>query len=270
MFTLLEQKYGEEAGAKDGGFVFQAIISHSVKWEIKDGEAVIDLKKINCRLHQVDVFPDMKFKEGSAISTYVVLSEVNILKRKFELASDAIKKRISPEYAEAAKNTEFTATLKKEINTKYFKGTYFEVELATNKIVLREVSTSGINTGSPKITMKISTGMVDTLDGHPVSSWDSFSLKVDGSRSLKIDNSSQELISSIKERDNVENSDDLIFRTLIPSLILEFRGGSVAIDTYTNRSTQAAIGSIVDYDNLFSVEDATKTGAAKPVTGINK
>ena len=112
--------------------------------------------------------------------------------------------------------------------------------------------------------------MVDTLDGQPVSSWDNFSLKVDGSKSLKIDNSSPEPISSIKERDNVENIDDMIFRTIIPSLILEFRGDSVSIDTYTNRSTQVALGTIVDYDNLFSVEDVTKTGTPKPVTGINK
>ena len=94
----LFEKYGDEASAKDGGFVFQAIISHDVKWEIVNGETKIDPKKINSTLHQVDVFPDIKLSEGSALSTYVMLSEVNILKRKFELASEALKKRIRPEY----------------------------------------------------------------------------------------------------------------------------------------------------------------------------
>ena len=44
--SKLFEKYGDEASAKDGGFVFQAIVSHEVKWEIEDGETKIDPKKI--------------------------------------------------------------------------------------------------------------------------------------------------------------------------------------------------------------------------------
>jgi len=257
--SKLFEKYGDEASAKDGGFVFQAIVSHEVKWEIEDGETKIDPKKINCTLHQVDLFPDMKFKNGHATSTYVILSEVNILKRKFELASEALKKKLRPEYAQEVIQLSGNAGQGKikELNQKYFKNTYFEATLSTNKIVLREVSTSGLNSGSPKITLKVSTGMVDTLDGNPVESWNSFSLKVDGTTPLLITNTSPEPISAIKERDAIENVDDLIFRTIIPSLILEFAGDSVAIDTYSNRSAQVSAGIILDYDDLFNITDTT-------------
>lgn len=256
--TTLFEKYGDEASAKDGGFVFQAIVSHEIKWEIENGETRIDPKKINGFLHQVDVFPDIKFTDGTALSTYVILSEVNILKRKFEIASEAIKKRIKPEYA-----SEFSgevASLKlKELNEKHFKNTYYEATLKTDHIVLREVSTSGLDSGRPKITLKLSTGMVDTLDGQPTGTWDRFSLTVDGSATLSIAGIGEDSLSTIKERDNVENVDDPIFRTIVPSLILEFKGDAVSIDTYSNRSTQVAFGATIDYDNLFNVEDTTKT-----------
>lgn len=262
MYKLLENRYGDEASAKDGGFVFQAIISHEVKWEIVDGEVKIDPKKINCMLHQVDVFPDIKFTKGAATSTYVILSEVNILKRKFEMASEAVKKRINPEYrqeVETLAQAGETSLKKQELNQKYFKNTYFEASLTTDHIVLREVSSSGIDTGSPRITLKLSTGMVDTLDNAPINSWDSFVLNVDGTKSLKITNSGEDQISTIQELDVVENVNDLIFRTIIPSLVLEFKGDSVAIDSFTNRSARVASTVSTDYDNLFNVEDRTKT-----------
>lgn len=267
--TKLFEKYGDEASAKDGGFVFQAIVSHDVRWEIDNGETKIDPKKINCVLHQVDIFPDMKFKEGYATSSYVVLSEVNILKRKFELASEALKKRIKPEYGVdllnlASAGTGISAVKIKELNEKYFKNTYFEASLTTDHIVLREVSTSGLNSGRPQITLKLSTGMVDTLDGQPTGTWDKFKVTVDGTTSISLDNSGDEPISRIKERDDIENIEDIIFRTIVPSLILEFIGESVAIDTYSHRSTMVSAGAAVDYDNLFTIEDTTKEAEAKP------
>lgn len=266
MHKLLENKYGDEASAKDGGFVFQAIISHEVKWEIVDGEVRIDPKKINAMLHQVDIFPDIKFTKGSATSTYVILSEVNILKRKFEMASEAIKKRINPEYrqeSEALVQTGETSLKRRELNQKYFNKTYFEASLTTDHIVLREVSSSGIDSGSPRITLKLSTGMVDTLDNKPINSWDSFVLNVDGTKSLKITNSGEDPISAIQEVDVVENVNDLIFRTIIPSLILEFKGDSVAIDSFSNRSAGIATTIKPDYDNLFDVGDRTKKTSAE-------
>jgi hypothetical protein len=255
----LFENTGEGASAKDGGFVFQAVISHSIKWEIINGEAKIDPKKMFGTLHQVDLFPDMKFNGGDATLTYVILSEVNLLKRKFDLASEAIKKRIKPDYAEAIKPLDSEAsTLKRnELNAQYFANTYYEVELSTNRIVLREVSTSGIDSGSAQVTLKVSTGLVDTLDGKPIKSWDNFQIKVDGSSRLVITNQ-VEPISSIKEYDQVEKIEDPIFRTIVPSLVLDFKGERVAIDRYTQRSADVAAYAMVDLDKLFVIEDESK------------
>lgn len=253
MYTLLEQV--GEASAKDGGFVFQAIVSHVVKWDIVGGETRIDPKKILATLHQVDLFPDMKFLDGTATLTYVVLSEVNLLKRKFELASEALKKRIKPEYAEevAKIGREMTAAKKKEIDLKHFNRTYYEASILTDRVVLREVSSSGLDSGRAKITLKISTGMVDTLDGAPTKSWEAFKIAVDGSSSMVITNS-EEPILSIKEYDPVEKVEDPIFQTIVPSLILDFKGNAVSIDNYSNRSSQAAAYALVDYDRLFVID----------------
>lgn len=268
----LFEKYRDEASAKDGGFVFQAIVSHDVKWEIVNGETKIDPKKINCTLHQVDIFPDTRLTEGSALSTYVILSEVNILKRKFDLASEALKKRISPGYKQeidAIKASGGTAQQIQEINAKHFQNTYYEATLLTDHLVLREVSTSGLDSGSPRITLKISTGMVDTLDAKPTKTWDAFTIKIDGSASKSITNSTEK-IATIQEFDEIEKVNDVVFRTILPSLLLEFKGDRVAIDTLSNRSSQTAVGTEVDYENLFNLEDPTKTSQKTTQTTINK
>lgn len=254
------EAYGDEVSSKDGGFVFQAILSHLVKWEIVNGETRIDPKRINSVLHQIDVFPDIKLNEGSALLTYIVLSEINLLRRKFELASEAIKKRLKPEYgAEIRQSSKIgiTSQLKNKLNEKYFKGTYYEVNLTTDHLVLREVSTSGIDSGSPKISLKVSTSMVDTLDGRPIQTWEKFKVQIDGSQSLTLP-STEERISNIKEYDEVEKNEDQVFQTILPSLVLEFKGDRVSIDTYSNRSSLIAVGSEVNYDSLFNLEDETK------------
>lgn len=261
-----EAKYNDEISAKDGGFVFQAIVSHEIKWDIENGETKIDLAKINSFLHQVDIFPDMKFKEATATSTYVILSEVNILKRKFEMASEAIKKRISPEYAEQiAKYAEESQRLT-ELNKTYFSNTYYEATLRTNKIVLREVSSSGLNTGKPSITLKLSTGMVDTLDGKPTPSWDAISVEVKGSVDLKM-GGTDENIAEIQERDRIENVSESIFRTIVPSLILDAIGESVAIDAFSNRSAQIALDANIDYEGIFDVGEKGARISTKELTG---
>jgi hypothetical protein len=266
----LSEAYSSEVSAKDGGFIFQAVISHSVKWKIVNGETVIDPKDISCVLHRVDLFPDLKFTEGSATLTYVVLSEVNILKRKFELASESIKKKISPEYeAESSSVQDGTRFNRTDANKKHFANTYFEVVLSTKNLVLREVSTSGLDGGKPTVTLKVSTGMVDTLDGAQVPTWENFSISVDGSKSMKIENSQEEPLSSIYEFDEVENSQDRVFVTVIPTLILEFRGEAVAIDAFSNRSSQLAVGPSTDYTRLFKVDDPTEDEVEK-VDSIDK
>ena len=258
MSLLVEQ--ADESGAKDGGFVFQATVSHEVNWEIVNGESRIDPKRINSRLHRVDVFPDMKFTEGWATSTYVVLSEVDLLTRKFKLASEAVKKRISPEYRKQLEGLGKNASSSKlaELTALHFNNTYFEVSAIADHIVLREVSSSSIDSGVAKLTLKISTGLVDTLDGKSIKSWDNFKIKIDGSRSMVIRNDS-EPIASIKEWDPVEKIEDSVFQTIMPSVILEFKGDKVPIDTYSNRSSGILVNSIVDYQNMFDVSDKPST-----------
>lgn len=257
--NVLHENYKGDISAKDGGFIFQAIVSHEVKWSIRNGKTQIDPSWVYCFLHQVDVFPDIKLSAGTASLTYVTLSEINLLKRKFELASEAIKKRVYPAYAEELlKFDKGTSSEDREkLDEKYFKNTYYEVVLKTNRLVLREVSTSSLDSGTPRITLKISTSMVDSLDGKPAPTWENFTIDIDGSANFRITNK-DESISMIKEYDPIERTDDQVFGTILPSLILDFKGDAVSIDTYSNRSTVSALYVNTDYDNLFSIEDRSK------------
>jgi hypothetical protein len=353
MNKVFEKAYSDEISSKDGGFIFQAILNYDLTWSIVDGETALDQKNIQGWLKQVDVFPDMRFDEGHATLTYVILSEVNLLKRKFELASEAIKRLLNPDYAremdglpgeqkpeeelpkpietdltdddwnnllpqgpsdplglpepqkrleqgqkqlgpgqkqlgpgqkalpepqkqlppstsesrvnEVLFTTKLTSAQIKAINDKYFKNTRYEVRFTVNRMVLREVSTSGLDTGAPNVTLKLSTGMVDTLDGKAINSWDGFKVKVTGKntlfndQSLTIDNSTDPKISEILVYDPIENVNELIFRTILPSLVLEFKGDRVQIDNYSNRSSQVSIRSNIDFDNLFNIEEAPQS-----------
>jgi hypothetical protein len=360
MNKVFEKAYSDEISSKDGGFIFQAILNYDLTWSIIDGETALDQKNIQGWLKQVDAFPDMKFDEGHATLTYIILSEVNLLKRKFELASEAIKRLLNPDYAkemdglpgeqapeeelpkpvetdltdddwnnllpsgpdaplglpspqkqlgqgqkqlgqgqkqlgagqkqlgqgqamlpapqkqlppatsesrldEVLFTTKLTSAQIKAINDKYFKNTRYEVRFTVDRMVLREVSTSGLDTGSPNVTLKLSTGMVDTLDGKAINSWDGFKVKVTGKntlfndQSLTIDNQTDPKISEILVYDPIENINELIFRTILPSLVLEFKGDRVQIDNYSNRSSQVSIRSNIDFDNLFNIEEAPQS-----------
>lgn len=348
MDKVFEKAYSDEISSKDGGFIFQAILNYDLSWSIIDGETALDQKNIQGWLKQVDVFPDMRFDEGHATLTYVILSEVNLLKRKFELASEAIKRLLNPDYAremdglpgeqapeeelpkpvesdltepnlelppgppaplglpepqkrleqgqkqlgpgqkmlgpgqkalpepqkqlppptsesrvnEVLFTTKLTSAQIKAINDKYFKNTRYDVRFTVNRMVLREVSTSGLDTGAPNVTLKLSTGMVDTLDGQAINSWNGFKVRVTGKntlfndQSLTIDNTTDPKISEILVYDPIENVNELIFRTILPSLVLEFKGDRVQIDNYSNRSSQISIRSNIDFDNLFNIEEA--------------
>ena len=360
MNKVFEKAYSDEISSKDGGFIFQAILNYDLTWSIIDGETALDQKNIQGWLKQVDVFPDMKFDEGHATLTYIILSEVNLLKRKFELASEAIKRLLNPDYAkemdglpgeqqpdeelpkpvetdltdddwanllpagpdaplglpqaqkqlgqgqlqlgqgqkqlgagqkmlgqgqkalpapqkqlpaptsesrldEVLFTTKLTSAQIKAINDKYFKNTRYEVRFTVNRMVLREVSTSGLDTGSPTVTLKLSTGMVDTLDGNAINSWDGFNVNVTGkntlfnNQSLTINNQTDPKISEILVYDPIENVNELIFRTILPSLVIDFKGDRVQIDNYSNRSSQVSIRSNIDFDNLFNIEDTLKS-----------
>jgi hypothetical protein len=337
------EAYSDESSLKDGGFIFQAILNYRLTWSIIDGRAAINQDDIYGWLKQVDVFPDMQFDEGHATLTYVILSEVNLLKRKFELASEAIKRLINSDYAremngeittaqedvplpitgdteplglpepkeqkllgqgqdllpepakglpepakglpepqkrlpapatsestinEVVYTTNLTSEQIRVINDKYFKGTKYDVVLTADNVVLREVSTSGLDSGAPNVTLKLSTGMVNTLDGKAINSWDNFKLVVRGGDDiLVVDNKSEPKISEILVYDHIDNANELIFRTIIPSLILEFKGDRVKIDNYSNRSTQVSIRSTIDFDNLFNIDEAPKSEIEEPEEG---
>jgi hypothetical protein len=360
MNRIFEASYSDEAKLRDGGFIFQAILSYDLYWVIEDGETVFDQKDVSARLHQVDAFPDMKFQEGYATLAYVILSEVTLLKRKLDLATEEIKKRISPEYAaafeivqekgpdadveslelpepkkqlglpepqkslgkgqdqldkgqetldkgqdmlnagqgqlnkgqdllnkgqeqlppgqkslpepkpvaESLKTPALTAAQMKALNDKYFKGTRFGVRFTTKRTVLREVSTSGQDSGRPSVTLKLSTGMVNTLDGKEINSWEGFSVAVSGGflNNFIIDESSEPPISKIMVYDQVDNVTEQIFKTILPSLTLEFSGDRVQIDTYSNRSSQVAVRSAINFDTLFE-PDLKKTPIEEPIEG---
>lgn len=263
---LVEQTE-EDRGSRDGGFVFQVIVSHFITWSIVDGKTRIEPKNIYSTLHRLDLFPDVEFKSGSATATYVTLSEVNILRRKFDMASEAIKKRISKEYAAEMAKIGHKASLgeKNTVNSKFFQGKTMTVKFNIDKIVLREVSSSTLDSGLARMTLKVSTGMMDTLDGNHVKSWDKFNISVSGDASLSITND-VEPISSIREYDDIEKAEDMIFQTIVPSIVLELKGDKVAIDTYSNRSTQNAAYSMIDHDSLFKADKAyVPTGSSSEV-----
>jgi hypothetical protein len=281
MDKIFEVSYSDDSGAKDGGFIFQAILNYDIAWSIVDGNLIFNQDNIQGWLKQVDIFPDMRFTEGHATLTYVTLSEVNTLKRKFELANEAIKRLINPEYAKEMEGestspdetnevpkpvdgkinevlyiSKLTASQLNSVNEKYFKGTSYNIRLIANGIVLREVSTSGMDSGQPSVTLKLSTGMVDTLDGKAINSWENFKVSVAGNgQSLILDNKTTPKLSEIIVYDSIDGLNEVIFKTIVPSLILEFRGDRVKIDTFSNSSSQIAVRSNIDFDNLFNVDE---------------
>ena len=380
----------DDAAIKDGGFVFQAILSYDMRWSIVDGEAKYDQRWVEGKLHQVDIYPDLKFMEGHATLNYVILSEVNLFKRKLDLATEYIKMAFSKAYADEMNgivaatpdqtngpitggipdvvepdpddlaNIDFTDALnktnqqtsaqvgdngeiggttaagelgkgqaqlgenvnesnlpatttaaglpatttaaglpatttdasipaatdepenkesepvkvettppankipltveqKKAINDKYFRNTNIKITFKADRIVLREISTSSVESNTPTCTLKLSTGMVDTLDGQSINSWDNFKVYASGGLfdGMTIDNKTEPPISKAVMYDPVDNLNDLIFMTLLPSLLLEFKGDSVKIDTYSNRSAQVGFKAEIDFDGIFKEQEAS-------------
>ena len=387
MHKLFENSYDDASEIKDGGFVFQAILSYDMRWSIVDGEAKYDQRWVEGKLHQVDVYPDLKFMDGYATLNYVVLSEVNLFKRKLDLATEYIKMAFSKGYADEINgiastqkdpigggipeivppeddelaNIDFTEALRKAeeaknknkpsedstvageigqgqkqialpgakneadssnlpattggpqqlattggpqqlvttdgesqnteetaeeeenppvvqenpspepvnvpptseerkaINDKYFKGTTIQIRFEAKRVVLREISTSSVDSGRPTCTLKLSTGMVDTLDGQPINSWNGFKIYASGAPfdGMVIDNETVPPISKAMMYDPIDNANDLIFRTLLPSLYLEFSGDSAKIDTYNNRSAQVGFKTEIDFDEIFKEKGST-------------
>lgn len=267
MYNEIYEGYFEETSAKDGGVVFQAILSHDISWKIKDGNTVFDQNNIKSRLHTVEVFPDLNYKSGEASSVYYVLSEVNILKRKFDLASKAIKRIISPEYSAELKTN---AGNEVELTHKYFEGTEFDVRFTTDRIALREVSSSGIDSGVPSIVMKVSTGLADQVAGKPVKSWESFNVNIKGNGlNQDINMASNPQISKIMEYDQIENKWDQVFQTILPSVSISFAGDKVDIETFSRRSTNLSSQSTANIENIFLRREELQSDESSDEDQIN-
>lgn len=243
----INENYLENTSAKDGGVIFQAKLSHKISWNIVNGETQFDQSNIHTRLHELEVFPDLNYKSGEASSVYYVLSEVNILKRKFDMASRSIKRLISASYsAEYDKDPGKDA----ELNQRYFDGTNIAVTLSTDRIALREVSTSGIDTGNPHIVLKVSTGLADNVDGNKLDPWSKFNIEIEGAPSDVVKSINSQ-INKIREYDHIENRWDIIFQTIIPSINIKLSGERVDIETFSSRSNNITNSMNMDVKTIF-------------------
>ena len=175
----------ENVSAKDGGVIFQVILSHDISWNIVDGITKFEQYTVDTKIHEIDVFPDLNFKKATATSTYYILSEAVLLKQKLDLLTEFIKKQLVKDYdleissMSSGIDQNITDTIIKESTEKYFEKTSFKVNITTNRLVFRGVASS-LDSGSPKIVLKASTHMVDTLENQTVNNWNNVRLNVSG------------------------------------------------------------------------------------------
>lgn len=224
----------ENVSAKDGGVIFQVILSHDITWNIVDGITKFEQYTVNTNIHEIDVFPDLNFKKASATSTYYILSEAVLLKQKLDLLTEFIKKQLVKDYdleiasMSSGREKNVTDTIIKQTTEKYFEKTSFKVNINTNRLVFRGVASS-LDAGSPKIVLKASTHMVDTLENKTINNWNNVNLIVSGNgANLKLDSSSPINIANIQGYDRVDNKmENSLIELLLPSLILKFTGDTV-------------------------------------------
>jgi hypothetical protein len=224
----------ENVSAKDGGVIFQVILSHDISWNIVDGITKFEQYSVNATIHEIDVFPDLNFKKAQATSTYYILSEAVLLKQKLDLLTEYVKKQLVKDYEEqlmsqASNRVEnVTDIIIKEATEKYFEGTNFKINIKTNRIVFRGVASS-LDSGSPKIVLKASTHMVDTLEGQTIDNWNAVNMTVTGNgANLTISQNSTPKISELAEYDRVDNKfEPSLVELILPSLILKFTGDAV-------------------------------------------
>lgn len=237
----------ENVSARDGGVIFQVILSHDISWSISEGQTKFEQYKVNTTIHEIDVFPDLNFKKGSATSTYYILSEAVLLKQKLDLLTEFIKKQLVKDYEDEVlsmasnRYENITDLIIKESTEKYFKGTNFKVNIKTNRLVFRGVASS-LDSGSPKIVLKASTHMVDTLENQTIDNWGNVNLNVSGNgANLTITQGSNIRISEIREYDRVENKfENSLVELILPSLILKFTGDPVETEKIWSGDEEAS------------------------------
>lgn len=224
----------ENVSAKDGGVIFQVILSHELSWKITDGQTKFEQYKVNTTIHEIDVFPDLNFKKGDATSTYYILSEAVLLKQKLDLITEFTKKRLVKDYGDEllskanGVDENITDLIVKESTEKYFTGTNFEVKINTNRIVFRGVASS-LDSGSPKIVLKASTHMVDTLENQTINNWENVNMSVLGNgANMTINQNSDVKISEVSEYDRADGKiESSLIELILPSLILKFTGDTI-------------------------------------------
>lgn len=224
----------EEVSAKDGGIVFQAILSHDMTWKIIDGRASFKQYNVNTKVHKVDIFPDLNFTEGYATSTYYILNEAILLKQKLDLLTEALKKTLVSDYERDLRHQSnnnpvlVTDTMISQLTHKYFDGTEFNVRITSKNIVFRGVA-SRLNAGRSKIVFKASTHMVDTLENQKINNWDNLALSISGNgANIILASDTEPKVSQIQEYDRIHKKiEPSLVETILPSLILEFKGDSI-------------------------------------------
>ena len=222
----------EEVSAKDGGILFQTISSNDLSFNIVDGITKFEQYNVNTNLHQLDVFPDLDFKKASATSTYYILSETVILKQKLDLLTEWIKKKLILDYGQeltsitSGKQDNLTRTIIDSTTNKYFVNTNFKVNIKTNRLVFRGVSSS-LDSGTSKIVLKASTHMVDTLENQVIDNWKNVSMNISGTgANININNANG--IANVSEYDIVDKKmENSLVELLLPSLIISLKGDSV-------------------------------------------
>ncbi len=263
----------ENVSAKDGGVIFQVILSHDLSWNIENGQTKFEQYKVNTTIHEIDIFPDLNFKKGDATSTYYILSEAVLLKQKLDLITEFIKKQLVKDYSDEVlsrasnRYENITDLIIKESTEKYFTGTSFKIEINTNRLVFRGVASS-LDSGSPKIVLKASTHMVDTLENQTINNWDNVNMKVSGNgANLDISQSSDVKISEVSEYDRVENKvENSLVELILPSLILKFTGDPIETEKIWSGDEEAS-GNLLD----SQIEKLTrKTGVTQDTIEMKK
>ena len=117
-------------------------------------------------------------------------------------------------------------TIIESTTNKYFANTNFKVNIKTNRLVFRGVSSS-LDGGTSKIVLKASTHMVDTLENQVIDNWKNVSMNISGTgANLNINNTNG--IANISEYDIVDKKmESSLIELLLPSLIISLKGDSV-------------------------------------------
>jgi len=185
----------------EGSVIIQTVVSHNISWQVTDGNIIFRPDNNKCKLHQVDVFPDLGFNKGEAESTYVVYTNPVHL--------NALLERIDQWF-----RTYFTSSgreIKEPMN--------YTVTISTDNIVYRGLS--DVNEDNRVgITFKASTDFVKKFGDQQIDNWNNINMVVTGNIS------SGKLMINTESTPNIKNIIDgdgnLLIEQVLPSLQINF------------------------------------------------